>query len=148
MKGASELIYAVLSIPIILLVSLAAFQNFFSGTQSTFEQTIVNESLGTAPGTFYTAYPAKVGSATIYNGTTLCSACTIDYKDGLEVAEVNATEASGEVKITYTAYAKEGYTNYIKTYTGTQRGYMLGSLLPFILIAMTIVGIIIAAIRG
>jgi hypothetical protein len=150
MKGAANLLYAVLSIPIILLISLTVFQNFFSSSQTTFEQVIVNESLGTGPGTYYTAYPAKVGSATVYNGTTVCSACSVDYKSGLDPAVVTVPTSAGStaIKITYTAYAKEGYSSYVKTYRGTQTGFSLGSLLPFVLIAITIVGIIIAALRG
>jgi hypothetical protein len=140
-----ELLYAVLSVPIVLLISLGVFNDFFNSSRSNFEVAVTGEVLGTGPGTFFTAFPAKPGSATIYSGTNLCSACTIDYKDGLDKAVVTAGVA-GEIKIDYTAYAKEGYSQFIKTYRGTQSGYNLAGLLPFVLIAMVIVGVIITAV--
>lgn len=145
---AKEILFAVLTVPLILIISLTAYQSFFASSQSAFEQTVVNESLGTGAGTYYAVYSAKVGSATIYNGTTVCPAavCSVDYRDGLYPMKVTVTSAAGstEIKATYTAYAKEGYTQYVKTYTGTQSGFTLGSLLPFILVAIGIVGIIVS----
>jgi hypothetical protein len=143
-----ELLYAVLSVPILLIISLTVFNNFFNSSRSNFEVAVTGEVLGTGPGTFTTAFPAKPGSATIYNGNALCgSACTIDYKDGLDKAVVTAgSSATGQIKIDYTAYAKEGYSELVKTYRGTHSGYNLAGLLQFILIAMVILGAIITAV--
>jgi hypothetical protein len=156
--AAKELIFAVLTVPIILIISVAVFQNFFSSSQSTFEQTTTNETLGTissSPITFSTAYPSKVDSLTAYaknitSGATVSISTSVDYKSGLEPAAVTITSATTGTDIkayaNYTAYAKEGYSSYTKTYTGTFSGFNLGALLPFILIAVTIVGIIVGAL--
>ena len=154
-----NLLFTVVVIPLILLISLTVFQGFFSGTQSTFEQAVSSEELGvldSSPKTFVTAYPAKVDSiaVTVKNvtsGETITpSSVTIDYKSGLDPAEVTISSAvvGSDVKAyaDYVAYAKEGYSEYVKTYKQTQGGFNLGSMLPFILIAVVIVGVIIAAL--
>jgi len=160
MKGASNLIYAVLSVPIILLISLTVFQNFFSSSQSTFEQAVSGELLGVldaSPKTFVSAYPAKVGSMTVTvknvtSGVIITpSLVSIDYKSGLDPASItiSSTTVGSDIKAyaDYTAYAKEGYSSYVKTYRSAQSGFNLGTLLPFILIAIVIVGIVIALTR-
>jgi hypothetical protein len=161
MKGTMKLIYAVLSVPIILLISLTAFQNFFSSSQSTFEQTITGELLGaldTSPKTFVSAYPAKVGSMTVIvknvtSGAIITpSSVSIDYKSGLDLASVTigSTTVGNDIKAyaDYTAYAKEGYSNYVKTYRSAQSGFNLGALLPFVLIMTLVAGIFIGALAA
>ncbi|RLE45201.1 hypothetical protein DRJ16_00045 [Candidatus Woesearchaeota archaeon] len=145
------IIFAVLTIPIILTISLTVFEGFFQSNQETFETSVVNESLGTGAGTYYTDYPAKVDSATVYNGTTVCpsSVCVIDYRSETQPAKVTVGSEAGStaIKISYTAFSKSGYTQMVKTYQQTQSGYNLGALLPFVLIAMTIVGVIVGAFK-
>jgi len=150
MADIKMLITALIIVPFILLISATVFQNFAFGSRSGFEGSeIVNETLGTGAGTYYTAYPAKVDSATIYNGTALCGdACTIDYYTGLQKAKVVAGDtATGQINITYTPYSATGYTSWTKIFSQTFAGMKLGGLVPFVLIAVVIITVIVGALK-
>lgn len=155
-----DIVYTLLTVPLILLVSLAVFQQFFANTRQSFEAQIVGEELGvldTSPKTFVTKYPAKVGSASVYAKNTTSGAAvsitvnSIDYKDGLEPAaiQVSSSTVGSDIKVyaDYTAYSKEGYSSFVRTYRGGQTGFNLASLVPFILIALVVVAIIIEVLR-
>lgn len=151
-----NLLYAVIVIPIVLLISLATYTPFFSGTRSVFELTVTNESLGelTTNGTaFTTTYPVKDSSVTdirVMNATwdDKYDSYSIDYNDYLGVATVTVYGSQNgtgvDVYIDYTGYNAD-YRDYaVRTYTQTQSGYALGGQLPFIYIAIALVGAILA----
>ena len=148
-----DLMYAILTVPIILLISTTVFHGIFSGSQNVFEVAVVNETMGAAPFTGSTDYPAKYGTITCSNSTDNCQNatvqnCTINYNSGLSPASVDTTAGlkAGTVYCSYTAYSKEGYSSYVKTYQGTFSGYNLGSLIPFVLVAMLVVGAVIVGL--
>lgn len=135
------LVSALVFIPLLLLISTAVFQDFAFNSRDSFEGSeIVNESIGvTGAGTGYTDYPAKVDTATIYNGTSACgSACTIDYYTGLQKAKIVSTATGGAIKVTYTPYSATGYTSWTSIFTQTFAGLKLGGMMPFVLIAVAV----------
>ena len=153
-----RLIAAVLIIPMILVIAVAVFQQFAFQSRTPFEQTVTGEELGvmdSSPKVFQTAYPAKEGSATvtvknITSGAVISgTSATIDYHSGLQVADVNVSSPTvgTDIKayIDYTAYSGEGYDEWTKTYSGTFSGFKLGALLPFVYIAIAVIGVILAA---
>jgi len=153
-----RLIAAVLIIPMILLISVTAFQMFAFQSRTTFEETVTNELLGvmdSSPKVFQTDYPAKEGSLTVTvknvtSGSTISgTSATVDYHSGLQVADVNVSSGTtgSDIKAyaDYTAYSGEGYSEWTRTYTGTFSGMKLGSLLPFIYIAIAVIGVILGA---
>jgi len=153
-----KLIAAVLAVPMILIISVAVFQSMAFQSRSPFEQAVTNELLGVvsaSPSIFNTAYPAKEGSAAVTvknvtSGAVISGAsATINYKSGLDpaVVTVSSPTVGSDIKayINYTAYSGEGYSEWTRTYRGTLSGMNLGSLLPFIYIAIAVVGVILGA---
>jgi hypothetical protein len=152
------LVTALLAIPFILIIAGTVFQTFSFQSRVTFEETVTGEELGVvdvSPKTFTTDYPVKKGSEvlTVKNVTSgeviSSSISSIDYKSGLDPADVTVeslvTGADIKAYLDYTAYKAEGYDDWKKTYYGTFSGMKLGSILPYIYIAIAIVTIIIGA---
>lgn len=151
-----NILYALVTLPLILIVALSVFEPFSASSRTPFEQTITADVLGvldTSPKTFTTTYPVKEGTLTVYAvNTTDNSAVTItvdsvDYKDGLEPAIVTVSSTTTgtdiEVRADYTGYAKSGYDQYVKTYKGTISSFNLAGLLPFIVIALAVVAAVV-----
>ena len=153
MKGQVKELLPALIVPLVLVIASAVFTGFSSNTASTFEEAIVNETIGTADGTakdLETAYDCKEDSVTaVYNGTSKMTAST-DYNvtyspfDPCTIS-IGSHITTGTIKVCYTAYKGEGYTSFTKIREGTWGGYKLASLLPYIVIAMVVLGLLIGA---
>ena len=157
-----KIVVPLLLIPLLLIIAGAVFTNFAGQSRSAFETAVTGEELGvldSSPKTFYTDYPAKVDSMTVTvknetSGATVSADVTIDYNGGWEVAEVtvSSTTTGSDIKVyaDYTAYAGSGWETFGRVRTGTWSGFKLASLLPFVIIAMTVIGVLVGAfaIRG
>jgi len=141
------LVTAIVFIPIMLLVFTSIFQNFSFNSRSSFEKTVTNETLGTGSDTYTTDYPVKEITA-VYNDTKAYTNYTADLKSGLEPAEITiGADGTGAIKITYVAYDTDnGYDSWVRVYNQTFAGYKLGSMLPFILIALVVITLIAGVI--
>jgi len=155
-----NLLLPILVVPLVLLISLTVFQGFSEGTQSFYEGAVTNEFLGnvtSSPITLYSDYPAKMGSMDVWvrNATgnynlAIGSAAnvTIDYRSGLRVAKITITanETGNAIKAyaNYTGYIQGShYSSFVTTYEKSLNTYNLGALLPYILAAMVLIGVII-----
>jgi len=153
-----ELVYALLIIPMLLLISYAVFTPFFLNSRSTYETTVTNELLGnlSTNGTSFTSdYYMKPDSLIGLDGgnSTVDAECldmsTVDYKQGVSLGNItvycNATGSTIAVYADYTAYSGTGYDAALKAEAGTRSGYSLGGQLPFLYIAVAVVSVILGA---
>lgn len=158
---AKYLVTSLIAIPIILLVALTVFHGLsLYGIPSGMESTATNETIGTDAGTHYTTYDAKQDSVTWVHNTTdsLCGSISgtdadktncgtvVTYRN-FDTAKivVPGSNISGSIKASYTKYSGDSWTSYSKVYDQTMSGHKLGSQVPYILIAMTIVTVIVGA---
>lgn len=156
----SDLTYALLAVPFILLISVVVLQNFTASTQPNFENSLseaqVNLTGACIPActaTYTTLYPVKDGTLTItaknISGNTqpaYFANNSVTYDGGLKPLDFTVTaKYNGTVRANYTGYSAGGYNSFLKTQAGTWNGFNLASMLPFIIIALAIVGVILGA---
>ena len=138
----------ILIVPLVLLIVAAVFTSFTSSTVYVFEEAIVNESLGTGT-TVYTAYPCKDASVTQINNKTHTQTAVTQYNVSYtpfgKATITLRSDVSGGVNASYTAYTGSGYETFEKTRTGTWGGFKLASLLPYIIAAVVVLGVLLGA---
>jgi len=126
---------------------LAVFVSFSDGTKFIYEQAIVNESLGTGAGTYTTAYDAKANTTAaqiaIYNGTDVCGDCTLSFTPGESATMVAGSDVVGAIEMSYTGYSIGAYESFEKIGSGTESGYNLASMIPYIIVAVTIIALML-----
>ena len=146
-KGIASQLLPALAVPLILIIFAAVFTNLSSTTIYSFEEAVTNETVGADAGTYTTAYDAKDASVTAaYNGSSTCTIgelCNITYAPFSKATIVSSVD--GAIKVSYTKYDQGGYESYEKVRTGTWGGFKLASLLPYIIIAMIVLGILLGA---
>ena len=154
MVDVEKAIIPVLVIPLLLIIMVAVFMSSTEDTRFTFENTVTNESTGeTADGdnAFSSAYDCKEDSVTaVYNGSSNCAtpACyNVTYVDeGTAPCTFVSKATAGAIKISYTAYKDEGYDAFEKVNNLAFQGFNLSSILPFVVVAMTVLGVVIGAL--
>lgn len=155
----NNLIYALVVIPIVIGIALSIYFPFFAGHRAIYETTVTDELIGnlSTNGTAISLdYPAKVGSLTGLDGgnSTVDAAClpssVESFNSGMSTGSVtvycNVTGSSIAVYADYTAYTGDAYQTALTAEQQTRSGFNLGALLPFILIALTVVGIVLAGL--
>lgn len=159
----NNLIYALIVIPIVIGIALAIYFPFFAGHRTIYQSTVTDELIGnlsTNGTTFALAYPAVVDSLTGLDGgnsseDAVClpansQPSTASYNSGMSNAEVtvfcNVTGPSIAVYADYTGYVGDAYQSALSAEQQTRSGFSLGALLPFILIALTVVAIVLGAL--
>jgi len=158
---ASNLLLAILVIPLMLVVVLATVSGFSNSTQTAFLGTATTNALvgNSTDATTVLAPPYNIlddNTATCkvrLEGTTLTAlssptgTCTVTENAGFDSTITTVTNASDPAIIrtylNYTPYSKDGYSQFSKVTKQTYNGFNLGALLPYILIAMAVVGIIV-----
>lgn len=157
------LVSALLTIPIVIILGAVTFTNFADNSRTSFEATQVNEFLGNTTST-HTSFTTDVfvsqsttPTFTFYNFTTgwdFTNATsnnvnvTIVYNQGYALANVTVfgNETGVSAYMNYTGYTGTAYTSFNTIRGQTYSGYNLAGLLPFITIALAIVGLIVGAL--
>lgn len=150
-KGISELLPA-LTVPIMLILSVAVFHGMQDAGQSTWE-VAYNESITFASNTTYTA----VGNAPIvedngvvirnYTHTFPASATSVNSveanysftSEGV-LMRTNETFTLGTYNVSYTGHGGNGWSSFESIRDRTYSGYQLGSLLPYVIVAVLVIG--------
>ncbi|MHA1302750.1 MAG: hypothetical protein ACTSPI_03500 [Candidatus Heimdallarchaeaceae archaeon] len=154
MADVQKTLMPVLIVPLVLVLLVTVFSSTQDATVYSWENTITNESTGlTGDGTSQTATSdrhCKVDSVTsAYNGTTLMTAVT-DYNvtySNLGVCTINTSVDAGAVVMTYTGLNGSGYTAFDNIGTQTYSGFKLASILPYVIVAMMVLGLVITAFK-
>lgn len=155
MADIKYLVTALLAIPMILLLSLSVFQGMARNSRVNFEATVTNETIKSAGSAsdawFTTTYAMKPnGTVALANSTGVgweaYTNYTVDPDYAIDQSRVHLgsdLNATNVVVMNYTGYTGTGYESYAKVYDQTISGYNLGSLTPYIIIALAIVTTII-----
>lgn len=145
-------------VPLVLIVVVSVLTSTEDTSKFSFEVAKVAEDTGTdAAGEEVEASSlshCKINSVTAaYNGSTLMTAST-DYNMsyaangfGVCTATVGAHVEAGDIKLTYTAYDGDGYTAFTKMNDNSYKGINLATLLPYVIAAMLVLGIVIMAVK-
>jgi hypothetical protein len=141
-----------LVIPLLLIVMVSVYMQSTDSTSFVWENTVTNESAGTADGdeTVTSANHCKPASVTaVYNGTDACALATcytVTYTP-LGTCDVWTNATAGSILISYTGYTGDGYSAFDKMNDSAYSGFKLGSVLPYVIIAMAVLGIIVMAFK-
>ncbi len=158
-----KIVYAVLTVPLILIIGTVVLSQFTNSSQSNWEDTITAEAKSNITGvctpaapctnTRATSYPVKDGTLVVtmknISGSTLSGNDineSVTYDSGRSDLTVTIVSAyNGSVSLAYTGYSMDGYDTFLKSEQGTWNGFNLASMLPFILAAMALIAIILGA---
>ena len=150
MVDVEKTIIPVLVIPLLLLIMVAVYMNAADNTKFVFEQTVTNETTGeTADGanSFSSKYDCKEDSLTaVTNGTMTCgtNCYNVTYvNQGRAPCTFQTNATTGAILISYTAYKGDSYTAFEKVDNMALQGFKMSSLLPYVVIAMTILVVIV-----
>jgi len=155
----NQLVFVLIVIPLLLLISANVVYNVADSSLWAFETTITNETVndsvinGVAVSTFTLDYDTKENSTndliTCYNGTganwNVCINCTAIHRPR-NTAQIRVGQNVNNntfINCTYTGYTGDGYDAFEDSESGTWNGFSLGSQLPFVYIAMAVVGIVL-----
>jgi len=150
-----QLVYVLVIIPLILILAVTIFHGFAINARSPYESTVVNETVkGIADGgAWYTLdYSAKKNTTPSdlrvvdYTNNSYIGNFSINYGYAIDHSRIwIGDNEDGALNITYVAYKGSGYESFVKVYQQTTSGQKLGSMVPYVLIALTIVTVIIGA---
>jgi len=154
MADVQKTLVPILIIPLVLLIIVTVFSTTQDATIYTWETTVTNESTGlTGSGESQTADSAehcKVDSVTsAYNGSQLMTVST-DYNVSypkLGVCTITTNVGAGAVVWTYTGYNGSGYTAFDNISDQSYSGFKLASILPYVIVAMMVLGLVITSLR-
>jgi len=152
----TQLIPAIL-IPLSLIIFAAVFVTFQNSSSASLQNTITNETIvlgsGALTGTV-ASYPIE-GFIGAYNGSDGSSkAVALDITDlkanntqsGIfNCGGVVTTKCNTTIKISYYGHDRtsDSWITFEKVTAGTYQSYNLASMLPYIIIAMVVIGLII-----
>lgn len=151
------LVTSLIAIPLILILAITVFHGLAVNSRSAYESTVTNESIktGVANDTWFDLdYAGKKNTTAdgikVWNGTATAQTryynFSMDWANQIDLSRIHiGTDGHGMVNVTYTAYSGSGYESFTKVYDQTLTGQKLGSLFPYILIALAVVTVIIGA---
>ena len=156
MVDVNPIIVAVIAIPLAILIAVSVFGSMAINSRSSFEGAVINESLkdnNTAgSGTYRTADAIVPETETVFCGITQLTRntnYTIDYYYAIDSSEIVLDSNCGTdqdisyANVSYTGYTGTGYDTYSAMYSQTTQATQLGSLMPFVLIALALVSAIV-----
>lgn len=161
-KGQIRALLPVLVVPLFLLITAAVFNAFAANTQFSYETTYYNETQtpNAVTNISVVAHPPIESVTACYNGTdgNLLTASThynVTEAPNTETGEItwhpdsnDTVNRTGGPNCTYVGHGGGGWDTYDLVRTGTWSGYKLASQLPFIIIALTVIGVMVAAFLG
>jgi len=167
-----DIITALVVIPLLLLVTLAVISNTATDTMKTFSAEVArseimgNNTSATGQTTLYTDYaidtrdPVYLYNLTVHDGT-LCTEGTgynITNYNGYAVAQIvvgstgnclGPTTVKGiQYNITYTPLSDDGWAQFVSTADNTSDGITMANILPMIMLAVLIIGVIVTLFGG
>lgn len=150
MTDIMKVLLPALIVPLLLVIMVSVYMQTSDSTANVFEVAIVNESLGTGETTsYYTDEHCKdAGITAVHNGSDTCAAATcynVTYQPLGTANVTNGPGVSGAMLVSYTSYSGEGYNAFDKIGDQTYSGFELASILPYVIIAMALLGLLIAA---
>lgn len=148
-KGQVEKLLPALIVPMLLIVFAAIFASFTVNTQYTWEQNYANESVTITANIGTVAHPPIKEVTAIYNATgggQLTESTDYNVTDPEDGKITFGSNVESTVKVTYTGHGGTGWEEYGKIKGGTWGGFKLASLIPYIIIAVIVLGVLLTAV--
>jgi len=144
-KGYVQQLLPALSIPIVLLIFVSIFNGMSISADNQWEVDYVNESMTFTLNTSTSLANTPIDSITsIDNQTGTMSTYSYNADTGI-ITQTGTDGAGGSYNVSYAGHGGDGWDAFEDIESGTWSGYALGSQLPFIIIAIMVLGILIGA---
>lgn len=146
---AKYLVMALLGVPFILLISVSVFSGLaLYSIPSDMETDVTNETFSaTGESSLYDCKEGTLENCWTAGGLDEdCSTnCTVAYDNFNKCVLTIASGTPTPVNCSYTSYQGDSWDSYSKVYTQTISGQKLGSTIPYILIAISVITVLIGA---
>jgi hypothetical protein len=151
------LVMSLVAIPLTLLISLTIVDNMARNSLTAFEGTAVNQTLDPAavigtPATYTSPQVCKEGSITFVGNTShkchpnICYNQTYaGFNEPFTIVDTNNATMKGTLYLTCTPYSSSGFSSYQSVYDQTIAGNKIGSMVPYIMIALAIITVLMTA---
>lgn len=157
-KGQVKELIPALVVPMMLLISVSVFTRFQAGADYQWE-TVYNESVTFTDNASWMelSHPPldEGGTVIVANYTDVFPAsasstnsveANYSYTSEAILLRNNATYVQGTYNVSYTGHGGDGWDSYDDIKDGTMSGYSLASLVPYVIVAVLVLGALIGIV--